>query len=307
MPQCKQSPQPLKATHTGVLHIGGAELPCYVLNNGTRVLSQQGMLDSLAMSRGDGGERLATFVAQKRLKPFVSNKLTAGSTAPIRFIPVGGGPEVYGYEATVLADLCTAVLAASAAGCLQRQQQHIARQAVKLLVSFAKTGIVGMVDEATGYQYVRAPDALQSLLARMLRDEPGPRVKRFSDAFYDELYRITGMERRGGNHPFLFAALTRDLIYRRLGAPGLIDALETRNPLSGNGGRRARHHQFLSEDVGVETLIGHLGAVLALMKLANSLKELRRLANISMPRVGDTLSMPFMDGMQLEATEEKAE
>lgn len=294
MSNCKPTTPQLKAEHAGVLRIGGAELPCYVLNNGMRVLSQRGMVDALGMSFGDGAERLATFVAQKSLKPFVSNDLAVRSATHIRFTPAGGGPEVHGYEATVLADICTAVLAASASGCLQCQQQHIARQALKLLVDFAKTGIVALVDEATGYQHVRAPDALQSLLDKFIRVEPSNWEQRFflSD-FYLPLYEVCGLERRGGNHPRLFAAITRSLVFRRLLPPGALELLDERNPVDERGGRRVRHHQFLTEEVGVKALREHLAELRGFMRLAQSLDELVWYVDRAFPLMGKTGELPF--------------
>ncbi|NBD11837.1 P63C domain-containing protein [Corallococcus silvisoli] len=302
MAKCKPvASQVLKAEYDAVLNIGGVELPCYVLNNGVRALSQAGVLNALGMSFGggpsSGPDRLARFVASERLKPYVSDGLTDRSTSPLLFHPKGGGPVVRGYEATVLADLCDAIMRADIEGVLQKQQAHIAMQARVVALGFMKVGIVAVVDEATGYQQQRAPDALQALLGRLLRETPGPRVKRFTTAFYNELYRLTGLPKRGGNHPRYFAALTRDLIYRRMGAPGLVPALEERNPSDANGNRQARHHQFLSDDFGVEVLIGHLHALLALMKLAKSLKQLRHLANQALPRLGDTLSLPLSDDL----------
>ena len=34
----------MKATHSGILKIGDAEISCYVLENGERVLSTRGMM-----------------------------------------------------------------------------------------------------------------------------------------------------------------------------------------------------------------------------------------------------------------------
>jgi hypothetical protein len=74
---------------------------------------------------------------------------------PIRFQTPEGG-FAYGYPATVLADICEAVLAARADGELHHNQQHIASQCEILLRGFARVGIIALVDEATGYQKVRA-------------------------------------------------------------------------------------------------------------------------------------------------------
>lgn len=58
-----------RARYGGILAISDVQIPCYVLEDGTRVIHQRGMVSSLGMSRGGssrgGGDRLAYFVAQK--------------------------------------------------------------------------------------------------------------------------------------------------------------------------------------------------------------------------------------------------
>ena len=94
-----------RATHDSAGHplkIGDIELPCYVLEDGRRVLAQGGMLSGLNMSRGTagrgGGDRLAKFVGGKAISPFVSKHLYDVITRPIRFRAPGGNI-ANGYEA----------------------------------------------------------------------------------------------------------------------------------------------------------------------------------------------------------------
>ncbi len=69
------------------LKIGGVEIPCYVLEDEKRVLHQRGMVAALGMSRGGssrgGGDRLAHFVAQERLKDHVSSELIEVTGTPL--------------------------------------------------------------------------------------------------------------------------------------------------------------------------------------------------------------------------------
>ena len=114
-----------KATHGDPDHplkIGDLEIQCYVLNDGRRVLHQRAMVQAIGMARGSsggtGGDRLGKFASGKILSPYLGNKLVA-VTEPIRF-RTPNGQVAYGYDATVLADLCEAVLNARRDGMLQK-------------------------------------------------------------------------------------------------------------------------------------------------------------------------------------------
>ena len=74
------------------------------------------------------------------------------------------GSLAYGYEATVLADICEAILKARKVGDLSKQQEHIADKAEILIRGFARVGIIALIDEATGFQKLRARDELQKIL-----------------------------------------------------------------------------------------------------------------------------------------------
>ncbi len=71
------------------LKIGSIELPCYVLDDGKRVLVQTGLIGALGMSQGtasrslEGGDRLTKFIDGQRLKPFISNELAEMIKNPI--------------------------------------------------------------------------------------------------------------------------------------------------------------------------------------------------------------------------------
>src|ERR1017187_10215400 len=57
---------PRKATHKGTLKIAGQELPCFVLEDETRVISGRGMTAAIGMKgRGQGTARIAALLKQK--------------------------------------------------------------------------------------------------------------------------------------------------------------------------------------------------------------------------------------------------
>ncbi len=141
------------------LKIGSKEIPCYVLDDGKRVLVRGGMFDALDMKSGSAGkrtqgDRLTKFIHTKAIKPFVDKGLDDRIRNPIAFRTPSGN-DAYGYEATILPDICDAVLDARNTGNLNFQQKHIAAACEILVRAFAKVGIIALVDEATGYQYYR--------------------------------------------------------------------------------------------------------------------------------------------------------
>ena len=88
----------LKVTHGSPDHplkIGNIEIPCYVLEDGTRVLTQHGFYEAIGRSgkpargRGSSLENIAPFLALQNLKPFINNDLI-NSTMPIKFMLAKG-------------------------------------------------------------------------------------------------------------------------------------------------------------------------------------------------------------------------
>ncbi|HEY3349395.1 MAG TPA: P63C domain-containing protein [Thermoanaerobaculia bacterium] len=281
------------------LRIGEVELPCYVLDDGRRVLIQKGIRSALGMSLGGKsgfkeGDRLARFAAQDTLKPFINTELLERTSNPIKF-KYPRGNVAYGYEATVLADLCEAVLAARRAGALLKRQDHIAAQAEILVRGFARTGIIALVDEATGYQDVRARDALSRILEAFIAKELRKWVKTFPADYYKELFRLKGwkfpdLPKEQRKRPVVVGKITNDLIYDRL-APGVRQELNKLTPRDSKGRLKQKLHQRLTSDVGHPKLREHLASVVSLMKAADTWAQFMKMMNRSLPRYDATYSL----------------
>lgn len=138
-----------------------------------------------------GGYILPTFLASKTLNPFIESKLEVAKLEPI--ICYRGNQKIHGYEATVLADVCDAILEARRSGVhFTERQSIVAGQCEILMRSFAKVGIIALVDEATGYQYEREHQELQRILRAYISEELLAWQKRFPDTFYREIFRLNG-------------------------------------------------------------------------------------------------------------------
>ncbi|KTB76521.1 hypothetical protein AO069_02395 [Pseudomonas syringae pv. syringae PD2774] len=285
-----------KATHGSADHplkIGDIEISCYVLDDGTRVLSQRGLISGLGMKSGGsstGADRLAVFAGSKSISPFISNELAATIANPIRFVPTSGGAVTFGYPATVLADICDAVLAARKEGKMLSQQAHIAAQAEVLVRGFARVGIIALVDEATGYQKDRAKDALAQILEAFVAKELQPYVRTFPAAFYEELFRLRGLPFPPENakyRPQYFGVLTNDIVYKRI-APGLLEELKKENAKDSRKGQLFRR---LTVDKGHPKLREHLASTVTVMRLSTDYQDFITKMNMIHPRYDQTLSL----------------
>ncbi len=290
------------------LRIGDLEIPCYVLEDERRVLAQGGMLSSVGMSWGSGGkpgpDRLAKFTTGKAIKPFISAELQERITNPITF-RAPNGKIAYGYEATVLADLCDAVLEARAAGKLQTQQEHIARRCEILVRGFARVGIIALVDEATGYQSIRARRALDKILEKWISDELLKWAKMFPDEFYEQMARLRGLHYSEfiNKRPAYVGRLTNDIVYQRL-APGVLEELRRKNPKDDKGRRKHKHFQYLTEDIGNPRLREHLWAVIGLMRASSNWRNFYSLLNRAFPKYADHPQL-FIDYEEKEQVSDK--
>ena len=95
-----------RAEFSGTLTIGDAVLPCAVLDDGTRVLTQGGFLLAIGRSRTPkagtgvqktGVDQTPTFLAANNLKPLLTPELVV-STVPMEYIEQNG-IVTYGYKA----------------------------------------------------------------------------------------------------------------------------------------------------------------------------------------------------------------
>lgn len=272
-------PRVPRATHgspDSPLRIGNVEIPCYVLENGTRLITQSGMLNAIHMKSLGGTKneryRLARFVSGKSLKPFVANELLHATQHPMLFTPPVGRRIAFGYAAPILVDLVCAVVDAADAEALRAMQQHIVEQCRILLRAFAKVGIIALVDEATGYQKDRDAQELHRLLGLILRDEFSRWSKRFPDEFYRQMFRLRGWPYDIHKGPRKAGELTYDCIYAKLPV-GVVQELRERNPDDEHNRRKQKLHQWLTDDLGHTLLDRLMHTNLTLMQVSETWDE----------------------------------
>lgn len=290
-----------RATHVGEISIGSAIIPCAVLEDGTRVLTQRGFLQAIGRSgqptsgKGSSVEKMAPFLDAPNLKPYIDKDLER-SSVPIQFRGAGApkGGTAWGYRAELLPQVCEVYLRARDDDELTKAQERFAIACDIVMRGLAHVGIVALVDEATGYQEIRDRNALQEILDKFLRQEFAKWAKRFPDTFYQELFRLRGWQWRGMkvNRPSIVGHYTNDIVYARL-APGVLDELRKINPPDEHGRRTHKHHQWMTDDIGHPALQAHLTGVQAIMRGATSWDNFMRMLQRAYPKINTNLHLPY--------------
>ncbi len=148
------------------------------------------MARALGMKSG-GGNVFMRAMQRKGLGSELGRKLVEMIENPVNFKPLTQDL-AHGYEAEILVSVCKAIIKADEAGKLTKSQEGLAGQAKILLNAFAKVGVTALIDEATGFQQVRSPDALRLLVQQYIEEEKREWEKQFPDEYYDELNRLYG-------------------------------------------------------------------------------------------------------------------
>ena len=285
-----------RVRNRGELDLAGIKIPCYVLEDGTRVLSGRGMQEALNMVDDNGktsGHRILRYLSQKTLKPFIFKDKGLGHFNPLTCYD--GNKKINGYEATVLVDICDAFLEARKHIKLSSRQAIIADQCEILVRAFARLGIIALVDEATGYQHDREQDELQKILKAYISEELLPWQKRFPDIFYKELFRLNGWDytiKDIRKRPGIIGKWTNELIYKQL-PKGVLEELKAKTPKSQKGNNTARLHQSLSEDIGNPALSTQITQTITLFKISDNMQQMWQQFEKLKSRQCGQLSLPF--------------
>ena len=282
------SKQPLKVIAGAPdrpLVIAGIEIPCYVLEDETRVLTQSGFLKALGRAPTSGSSKqltkLPSFLAAANLKLFISKDLIKATT-PI-WMKRPFGRDAIAYQAISLPRVCEIYLQARDEGILQRNQQHVAKRADLIIRGLADVGIIALVDEVTGYQKIRSQHALADIFEAFLAKELQSWALTFSYEFYEQIFRLQGWDGpEGTKRPKIIGQFTCDIVYDRL-APGVLEELRQCNPKTPKGHRKARHHQLFTPEMGHPKLKEHLAAVIALMRASANWTQFMRALNRALP------------------------
>lgn len=292
-----------QATHWGELQIGNASLPCYVLDTGERVFSLRGVMKSLLETIGGDAAKMWGI---KALQPYLPQDLLAAEDGTIpclsKFRTGGSGVAglALGLPVEKFMDICSAYSTAAERETLTEKQRQTANRANSFLRATAKVGIIALVDEATGYQFERAEDALQFKLKLYLEDEMRKWEKTFPDELWTEFGRLTNWKGSAAQHrPKYWGKLVMELIYGYLDAD-VAEWLQNNAPKPRTG---QNYHQWLSSQYGLKRLVQHIWMLIGMARTCQNMSELRQKTAEQFGRVPVQITMYLPPSAEKEGHE----
>ncbi len=281
-----------KATHAGELTIADTSFACAVLEDGTRVISEAEFMRGMGIYRSgalstrreqkEDGTQIPLSLAHKNLEPYITLHFGPDSFQPVQYRNTRGHRAKSGIKAEAIPKICEVWMDAQKDGVLGPRQAEIASKAEILLRGLARVGITALIDEATGYEKDRRRGELHKILEAYVASELLPWTKRFPDVFYDEMFRLMGWDWNSRQRPAYAGKLTNQAVYERL-PEGINDELRRKNPSDGNGRRKVRHHQWLTEGVGNKHLEKHLNSIIPVMRLSKDWGDFMDKLDVAVP------------------------
>jgi len=250
----------------GKIDLGGNELDVYVLNTEQRVIALRSAVKS--MTNVDSG-KLGNYIGVSSLKPYINSELILGelvefSIPGTQFLGMGLTTEQFEL-------ICRGYVQALYEGAaLTDRQREVAIKCAVLAAGLTRTGLDALIDEATGYQYERAEDALQVKLRAFVAEELRPWEKTFPDELWEAFGDLTGWKTPLQTRPKWWGKLVTELIYDTLD-PDVAAYLKANKPPGG-----VHWHRQLTENLGVRQLVSRCWEVIGIAKTCDDIHELRQ-------------------------------
>ncbi len=250
----------------GTLQIGDIEFSCHVLGNYKRVIVQREIVRSLT---GKVSGDLKSYLTTTAISKYIDLAEIADRT--INFKIPSTQYEAIGYEATLLVEICDAYLKAREDGALVKSQLKLAKQAEIIIRACAKVGIIALIDEATGYQEVRAKNALQLKLQAYISDDLQEWARMFPQEFFFELARLENIHYSPRNRPIRWGKYILAFVYAAVDED-VARELKRRIPTPHKG---QNLHQLLRK-IGREKVSAQVNQVLGVMKTCKNMDDFKR-------------------------------
>lgn len=263
-------------THSGNLELGNVSMYVMVTKTGKRLISASSVFSAVGRSRR-GEKRVANypaFIGAKNLIQFISDDLRS-KIEPIKY-KAKNGRISEAYDATIIPDIADLYIEAHKKGALTVKQEEVYERSLIIIRSLAKVGMVGLIDEATGFQFDREGQALQKLLSAYISDDLLKYMPHFPMEYYQEIYRLYGIsdsfDPKDTRHPSFIGNFTNKYVYGVF-PDEVMKEIREKNPTStapsGLVYRGHKNFQFLTESVGIPQLDKQLAKLVGVMQLSD--------------------------------------
>lgn len=277
----------LRVTHYGEARISeGVSVECAVLDDGRRGYVMRGLRSAIGVKRNipvPAFERFCAEIAPKALE--IMNK----SGSRFEVIMPHGGTAVW-VEAGILTQLANGVVRAAITGKLRANRMHMVDPCLAIMDALGNVGETALIDEATGYQYRRAPNALQDLFSKLIREKAADWEKRFHPEFYSAVCKLFGFK-YGEKHralPPIVGKITSDWIYEVIFPQEIIAEIRSRQ-------KSEKLHQWL-EDGGLNLLEKQRDAVMMIARSSVDYKDFEARCSVAFYKPGMQTKINFPTG-----------
>ncbi len=255
----------LTASHYGVVHFGDLDCEAVVLTTGERGYVRKQVAKLLGVHENNTGHRFRQILAD--FSPKSLSELDKFESP----ISLPSGRRAQFFPAGVITQIASGVIDAALDHTLHRARRKLVPNCMKIMRALATTGEVALIDEATGYQHHRAPNALQELISKLLRQSCASWERRFHPDYYRALYRLFNWRYQGHeqNPPHVIGQITLRWVYGPVLPEDLLGEIRNRKGIS------QKHHQWLSEQ-GLAHLESQIHAVTAIARSSMSYPDFKR-------------------------------
>jgi hypothetical protein len=267
-----------EARYPGLLTLAGVEIPVYVLSNGQRVIARIAATKVLTDSKTRQAD-LESYLRVEALKPFLDVESVRARMVTFRQKEVEMlNQTVMGLPSDLFIEICRGYVSALNASTSQDstvkltdRQIEIAIRAGMLLAACAKVGLDALIDEATGYQYLRPEDALEIKLKLYLEEEMRKWEPTFPVQLWEQFGRLTKWKGKLHHRPKYWGKLVMKLIYEYLD-PDVAEWLRENAPKPQKG---QNYHQWLTSQYGLRKLVEHIWMVIGVASTCSDIEELK--------------------------------
>lgn len=265
-----------KALYEGPLPIGDIELDVAVLDDkeNTRVINMTSVFRAFDRIPRSNNRliNIPAFIDAQNLQTYIDQEVMS-LIKPIEYL--SGKTAKTGYNALILPAICELYLKARRDGELAPKQENLAIKAEILLASFARVGVIALIDEATGFQRDRKLDALRILLSRYIAEGMRKWISTFPDSFFAELDRLYKNEPTTSRaRPQYYGHFINRYIYEPIEHGYVKNRLNELNIDEVTGKRRGKFHSWLTEE-GRTVVIHQIGRVQMLMEMVPSIDQFK--------------------------------